>query len=91
MAQNSARLTWAPAEVDGKLKSIMNNAYAACFDVGKQYGSEQSAKDVLPSLVVGANISGFIKVGFCLVMLLIGTMIDTICAGTGRGCHEGPR
>lgn len=59
MAQNSARLTWTPAEVDAKLKTIMENAYQACFDVGTEY-SPKGGK--LPSLVVGANISGFIKV-----------------------------
>ncbi|KAF8324115.1 NADP-specific glutamate dehydrogenase [Clavulina sp. PMI_390] len=63
MAQNSARLTWTSAEVDAKLKSIMENAFQACFDVGSEYtpGYEKGTAK-LPSLVVGANISGFIKV-----------------------------
>ena len=59
MAQNSARLTWAPVEVDAKLKSIMENCYEQCFDTGKEY---TAAGGKVPSLVVGANISGFIKV-----------------------------
>jgi len=60
MAQNSARLTWEPAEVDAKLKNIMETCYDACYKVGKEYSLEGEAK--VPSLVVGANISGFIKV-----------------------------
>lgn len=37
----------------------MENAYKACFDVGSEYTAPGGK---LPSLVVGANISGFIKV-----------------------------
>ena len=59
MAQNSARLTWTAEEVDAKLKSIMENAYNACFDVGLEHTAPGGK---LPSLVVGANISGFKKV-----------------------------
>lgn len=58
MAQNSSRLTWTSEEVDAKLKSIMENCFQACFDTGSEYTSGSG----LPSLVVGANISGFIKV-----------------------------
>ncbi|KAJ1301106.1 hypothetical protein OPQ81_003522 [Rhizoctonia solani] len=58
MAQNSQRLTWTSEEVDSKLKDIMTNCFNACYETGKQYGTSQG----LPSLVVGANISGFIKV-----------------------------
>ena len=59
MAQNSQRLQWSSEEVDAKLKDIMKNCYEACYSVGKEYGSADHA---LPSLVMGANISGFIKV-----------------------------
>lgn len=62
MAQNSARLTWTPAEVDAKLVGIMENAYQACYEVGSEYTPGYVAGKGLPSLVVGANISGFIKV-----------------------------
>lgn len=62
MAQNSARLQWTPAEVDEKLQSIMKNAYQACYETGLEYGDKVEGEKVLPSLVVGANISGFIKV-----------------------------
>ncbi|KAF9516036.1 hypothetical protein BS47DRAFT_1341362, partial [Hydnum rufescens UP504] len=62
MAQNSARLQWSPAEVDAKLQLIMKNAYQACYETGLEYGNAEKNERVLPSLVVGANISGFIKV-----------------------------
>ncbi|CAE6501280.1 unnamed protein product [Rhizoctonia solani] len=58
MAQNSQRLTWSREEVDGRLKGIMANCFNACYETGKEYSTSQG----LPSLVVGANISGFIKV-----------------------------
>ena len=59
MAQNSQRLMWTSEEVDGKLKDIMTNAFNACYETGKEYSDTEGG---LPSLVVGANISGFIKV-----------------------------
>lgn len=59
MAQNSQRLMWSSEEVDGKLKDIMTNAFNACYETGKEYSGSEGG---LPSLVVGANISGFIKV-----------------------------
>lgn len=59
MAQNSARLTWAPVEVDAKLKAIMENCYDQCFNVAKEYTTDGGK---VPSLAAGANISGFIKV-----------------------------
>ncbi|KAF8336579.1 NADP-specific glutamate dehydrogenase [Cantharellus anzutake] len=62
MAQNSARLKWTPEEVDNKLKNIMETAYANSYEVGKQYSSENLGEGALPSLVVGANIAGFVKV-----------------------------
>jgi glutamate dehydrogenase (NADP+) len=63
MAQNSARLTWSPEEVDQKLKDIMKNCYDNCFATGKAYPAENdTVSDLLPSLVAGANIAGFKKV-----------------------------
>jgi glutamate dehydrogenase (NADP+) len=58
MAQNSQRLTWTPAEVDAKLKDIMVTCYKTCWETGSEYASG----GVIPSLVAGANIAGFIKV-----------------------------
>jgi glutamate dehydrogenase (NADP+) len=62
MAQNSQRLQWSHEEVDEKLKGIMKNCYNACYDTGKEYGPADAPAGTLPSLVMGANISGFIKV-----------------------------
>ncbi|PWZ02401.1 hypothetical protein BCV70DRAFT_198686 [Testicularia cyperi] len=63
MAQNSARLTWSPEEVDQKLKDIMKNCYENCFKTGQAFPAQgDSVSDKLPSLVGGANIAGFKKV-----------------------------
>jgi len=57
MAQNSQRLKWSPVEVDAKLNEIMVACYQTCWSVGKEYTT-----GVVPSLVAGANIAGFVKV-----------------------------
>ncbi|KAL5476838.1 GDH3 [Sanghuangporus weigelae] len=63
MAQNSQRMTWTPEEVDSKLNKIMTDCYNTCYSVGEKWSADtNAAKDVLPSLVTGANIAGFIKV-----------------------------
>ncbi|KAJ3569336.1 hypothetical protein NP233_g5118 [Leucocoprinus birnbaumii] len=62
MAQNSQRLNWSTEEVDAKLKSIMANAYDICYTAGEKWSGEQRADGVLPSLLSGANVAGFIKV-----------------------------
>lgn len=61
MAQNSARLTWSPEEVDAKLKDIMKNAYDNCFKTGQKFPAKGDSSKI-PSLVAGANIAGFKKV-----------------------------
>ncbi|WVF65749.1 hypothetical protein IAT40_000482 [Kwoniella sp. CBS 6097] len=58
MAQNSQRLKWTPEEVDAKLKDIMVNCYQTCWTTGTEFAEGS----VIPSLVAGANIAGFIKV-----------------------------
>lgn len=58
MAQNSQRLTWTPAEVDAKLKDIMVTCYKTCWETGTEFAQG----GVVPSLVAGANIAGFMKV-----------------------------
>ncbi|GAA5857106.1 hypothetical protein JCM8547_007961 [Rhodosporidiobolus lusitaniae] len=58
MAQNSARLQWDEATVDGKLKDIMQTCFATCLETAKEFAGEGE----LPSLVSGANIAGFLKV-----------------------------
>ncbi|KII91338.1 hypothetical protein PLICRDRAFT_173205 [Plicaturopsis crispa FD-325 SS-3] len=60
MAQNSQRLNWTPADVDAKLNSIMENCYNICLEAGSKWSGE--GEDVLPSLLRGANVAGFIKV-----------------------------
>lgn len=55
MSQNSMRLSWSSAEVDEKLKGIMNNIHDAAANTAKEYGYGYD-------LVKGANIAGFLKV-----------------------------
>ncbi|MBR5109938.1 MAG: NADP-specific glutamate dehydrogenase [Clostridia bacterium] len=55
MSQNSQRLSWTFAEVDAKLKGIMENIFANIDAAAKEYGMEDN-------YVVGANIAGFLKV-----------------------------
>jgi len=62
MAQNSQRLAWTKQEVDGKLKSIMAECYGICLSAGTKWSGEDVTDDVLPSLLSGANVAGFIKV-----------------------------
>ncbi|KAF5351135.1 hypothetical protein D9756_008243 [Leucocoprinus leucothites] len=62
MAQNSQRLNWSTSEVDAKLKSIMANAYEICYGAGEKWSGETQVDGVLPSLLGGANVAGFIKV-----------------------------
>lgn len=62
MAQNSQRLAWTTQEVDEKLKNIMAEAYAQCYAAGSKHSGENLSNGVLPSLLAGANVAGFIKV-----------------------------
>jgi glutamate dehydrogenase (NADP+) len=61
MAQNSQRESWTSEEVDQKLKDIMINCFNNCYETSVAYSSE-SNNNSLPSLVMGANVAGFIKV-----------------------------
>ena len=63
MAQNSQRIQWSPAEVDAKLKEIMTNCYNISLDAGSRWSTDpKELTDVMPSLLAGANVAGFIKV-----------------------------
>eukprot|EP01025_Chloroclados_australasicus_P065030 TRINITY_DN8795_c0_g1_i1.p3 TRINITY_DN8795_c0_g1~~TRINITY_DN8795_c0_g1_i1.p3 ORF type:complete len:115 (+),score=24.40 TRINITY_DN8795_c0_g1_i1:286-630(+) len=53
MSQNSMRLTWSSAEVDEKLKGIMDSIYQSCDDAAKEYNT---------TLQAGANIAAFLKI-----------------------------
>jgi glutamate dehydrogenase (NADP+) len=55
MAQNSMRLSWTFEEVDEKLKQIMKNIYTSIAKTAKEYNEPGN-------LVLGANITGFLKV-----------------------------
>ncbi|RJE17820.1 glutamate dehydrogenase [Aspergillus sclerotialis] len=60
MAQNSARITWTSAEVDARLKGIMEDCFQNGITTAMEYVTP--AEGVLPSLVAGSNIAGFRKV-----------------------------
>ncbi|TFK39245.1 NADP-specific glutamate dehydrogenase [Crucibulum laeve] len=62
MAQNSQRLAWTTKEVDAKLKGIMAECYQICLTAGSKWSGEDQVDGVLPSLLSGANVAGFIKV-----------------------------
>jgi glutamate dehydrogenase (NADP+) len=55
MSQNSMRLNWTREEVDQRLHNIMVSIHKACTQTAAEYG-------VPGNYVLGANISGFIKV-----------------------------
>jgi glutamate dehydrogenase (NADP+) len=55
MSQNSARLSWTSAEVDARLKGIMQSIHAAAYKTAKDFGQPTN-------YVMGANIAGFVKV-----------------------------
>lgn len=55
MCQNSTRTQWTAEEVDKKLKEIMSNILKNISTTAKEYGEEDN-------LVMGANITGFLKV-----------------------------
>jgi len=55
MAQNSMRINWTRDEVDNRLRIIMKSIHKTCLDAAAQYGSPGN-------YVLGANISGFVKV-----------------------------
>jgi glutamate dehydrogenase (NADP+) len=60
MSQNSMRLSWTRAEVDAKLKSIMQSIHAAAYGTAKDYGQPTN-------YVMGANIAGFVKVADSMI------------------------
>jgi glutamate dehydrogenase (NADP+) len=55
MIQNSMRIAWTNEQVDEKLKSIMQNIFATCYNTAEEYNAAGN-------LIVGANIAGFVKV-----------------------------
>lgn len=55
MSQNSLRISWTRAEVDERLKGIMEDIHDSCIEYGKE-------EDGYCNYVKGANIAGFVKV-----------------------------
>ena len=55
MAQSSGRMFWTFAEVDAKLKNMMENIYRNIDGAAREYG-------MAGNYVAGANIAGFLKV-----------------------------
>lgn len=55
MAQNSMRYNWTREEVDNRLRIIMKSIHTACIESSDRFGEAGN-------YVVGANISGFLKV-----------------------------
>jgi len=55
MSQNSMRLSWTREEVDQRLHDIMISIHRACVETADEYGQPGN-------YVLGANISGFIKI-----------------------------
>jgi glutamate dehydrogenase (NADP+) len=60
MAQNSQRLSWTSEEVDEKLAGIMKNCFENGLKTAQEYYPPKEGE--YPSLVVGSNIAGFMKV-----------------------------
>ncbi|NLB18254.1 MAG: NADP-specific glutamate dehydrogenase [Syntrophomonadaceae bacterium] len=55
MSQNSMRFPWTFEEVDARLQTIMKNIYIQSSEAATEYGHKDN-------LIIGANISGFLKV-----------------------------
>jgi glutamate dehydrogenase (NADP+) len=55
MTQNSMRLPWTREEVDQRLHQIMVTIHKNAYEAAAEYGAPGN-------LVVGANITGFVKV-----------------------------
>lgn len=61
MGQNSQRLQWSSEQVDAELHKRMINLFEESIKYATKY-SKESNKEALPSLVMGANLAGFVKV-----------------------------
>lgn len=61
MGQNSQRIQWTSEQVDSELHKRMINLFEESIKYATQY-SKESNKESLPSLVMGANLAGFVKV-----------------------------
>jgi glutamate dehydrogenase (NADP+) len=66
MAQNSMRLQWSPAEVDKRLRDIMENIHKTAYETAAKY-DPNPRKDGIKNYVIGANIAGFLKVAHAMI------------------------
>ena len=60
MSQNRLHLSWTREEVDQRFHTIMKDIHAACVDTAREYGD-------VGNYVLGANISGFMKVANSMI------------------------
>lgn len=60
MAQNASMQSWSFAEVDAKLKNIMENIFKNAAETASEFGAPGN-------LVLGANIAGFRKVADAMI------------------------
>jgi glutamate dehydrogenase (NADP+) len=60
MGQDALFLQSTHAEIDAKLKSIMQNIFVECKETAKEFGSEKNLK-------IGANIAGFRRVADAMI------------------------
>jgi glutamate dehydrogenase (NADP+) len=76
MAQNSQRLTWTREDVDKKLKDIMTTCYNISLDAGTTWTQDDlSGGKIMPSLLTGANVAGFIKVADAMKVCMLALSI----------------
>ncbi|KAI4614931.1 hypothetical protein J4E80_006437 [Alternaria sp. BMP 0032] len=59
MVQNSQRIAWPAAQVEAELYRIVESCFHSGIEAAKNY-TDMRAED-LPSLFVGSNIAGFVK------------------------------
>ena len=63
MAQNSQGISWSTEQVDERLRRVMAISFWSGVNTVREYGLyEERQLGRLPSLLVGSNIAGFIKV-----------------------------
>jgi len=59
MVQNSQRIAWPAAQVEAELYRIIESCFHSGIEAAKSY-TDMRAEE-LPSLFVGSNIAGFVK------------------------------
>ncbi|KAL8918029.1 MAG: hypothetical protein Q9172_005579 [Xanthocarpia lactea] len=62
MAQNSQRVRWTFERVEEQLKAIMESIFEDGLTTAQEYVVEAGTGEMLPSILAGSSIAGFIKV-----------------------------